>query len=235
MRTQLDPVAAVAGLGRIVTVWAHPDDESYLAAGVMSIGRWLGQSVTCVTATTGDFVASDAPRRTGELEAALDLLGVDDRVQLDLGDGRCELADQAAAIDAIAKVIDSRSADTVLTFGPDGLTGHADHRAVSRWTTAAVDRAERPSRLLYTTTSPDLHAGEADINDRFAVYEPGTPTLHDDDQLAVRVRLEGAWLDRKLSALQAHASQTGALIDAVGLDRYRRYIATEQFIDAANW
>ena len=36
---------AVAELGTILSIWAHPDDESYLAAGVMAAAR--GQRPAC--------------------------------------------------------------------------------------------------------------------------------------------------------------------------------------------
>jgi hypothetical protein len=65
------------------------------------------------------------------------------------------------------------------------------------------------------------------------VFEPGLPLLHDAQHLAVAVQLDTPWLDRKLAALQAHTSQTAPLIDAVGLDRYRRYVSTECLIDSA--
>ena len=39
-------------------------------------------------------------------------------------------------------------------------------------------------------------------------------------------------LDRKLAALQAHASQTTGLIDAVGLGTYREWWRTEYFVAA---
>ena len=234
-----DAIDQIAGLGRIVTVWAHPDDESYLVGGVMSIARWLGQPVTCITATHGDFAESEHARRIAghmrraELGVALDVLGVDDRVLLDLGDGRCQAADHHRVIDTLAAVIADRRPDTVITFGPDGLTGHADHRAVSCWATAATRLAAPAGRLLFATTTPVIHAEERDINDRFSVFEPGLPLLHDEQQLALVLRLDTPWLDRKLAALQAHTSQTAPLIDAVGLDRYRRYVSTECLIDAA--
>ena len=53
MRTT-DPRITVADLGDIVTVWAHPDDESYLAAGLMAMAVDAGSRVTCVTATAGE-------------------------------------------------------------------------------------------------------------------------------------------------------------------------------------
>src|SRR5215207_2164463 len=239
MDTALDVVDQVAGLGRIVTVWAHPDDESYLVGGVMAIARWLGQPVTCVTATNGDFAETEharriiGERRRGELDIALDVLGVADRLLLDLGDGRCHTAHSEHVIATIAGVIAQRRPDTVITFGPDGFTGHGDHRAVSAWTTAAVAFAGSDARVLFPTATPAIHATEADVNERFSVFDRGLPRLHDEHELAVALHLEGPWLDRKLAALRAHVSQTAPLIDAIGLDRYRAYVANECFVTAS--
>ena len=36
----------ITDLGSIVTVWAHPDDETYVAGGLMSLARHLDQPVT---------------------------------------------------------------------------------------------------------------------------------------------------------------------------------------------
>ena len=46
----------------------------------------------------------------------------------------------------IRRVLDGVGADTVVTFGADGMTGHPDHVAVGRWATAASrrDRADEP-------------------------------------------------------------------------------------------
>jgi LmbE family N-acetylglucosaminyl deacetylase len=54
----------------------------------------------------------------------------------------------------IVRLIRELAADTVVTFGPDGVTGHTDYRAVSRWTTHqawAVSGAR--GRLLQATVS----------------------------------------------------------------------------------
>jgi LmbE family N-acetylglucosaminyl deacetylase len=37
--------------GTILSIWAHPDDETYLAGGVMAAASANGQRVVCVTAT----------------------------------------------------------------------------------------------------------------------------------------------------------------------------------------
>jgi LmbE family N-acetylglucosaminyl deacetylase len=231
-------VAGENPLGTILGVWAHPDDESYLAGGLMAMARCLGQPVTCITATPGDFAPTEAERavvaatRTAELAAALAELRVHDHVLLGLRDGACaEVPDEVGA-GRIAAVLRSRRPDTVVTFGPDGFTGHPDHRAVSRWTTLAVARACPGARLLFAaTTAAEVEAGR-DISDRFPVFEPGTPTVAAADDIAVGLRLGGRWLDRKLDALAAHASQTAELTRALGVARFRRWNAVEQFVDA---
>jgi LmbE family N-acetylglucosaminyl deacetylase len=231
----------VAGLGRIATVWAHPDDESYLAGGLMAMARCLGQAVTCVTATPGDFADDEAERtriaatRTAELHRALARLGVSDVVGLGLRDGACAAVPQDAAVGQIEAVLRSRRPDTVVTFGPDGFTGHPDHRAVSGWTVAAVRRACPRARLLFPTVTADRVADGVDITDRFPVFEPGLPTVAEPGEVTLALRLSGRWLDKKVAALEAHASQTAGLVGALGPDRFRRWVAVEEFVDACDW
>jgi LmbE family N-acetylglucosaminyl deacetylase len=58
-------------LGSLLGIWAHPDDEAYLSAGLMIRATEAGHRVVCVTATKGEagFSADDersAPERMGE-------------------------------------------------------------------------------------------------------------------------------------------------------------------------
>ena len=47
--------------------------------------------------------------------------------------------------------------DSVLSFGPDGMTGHTDHQATCAWATEAFRRAGPPgARLLYATKTPEF-------------------------------------------------------------------------------
>lgn len=41
-------------LGTVMTVWAHPDDETYLSGALCAMLRDAGQRVVCVTATRGE-------------------------------------------------------------------------------------------------------------------------------------------------------------------------------------
>ena len=50
----------VRTLGTILGVWAHPDDEAYLSAGVMAMATRAGSRVVCVTATRGELGSTDS-------------------------------------------------------------------------------------------------------------------------------------------------------------------------------
>ena len=45
--------------GPILSIWAHPDDETYLAGGLMATARDQGQRVVCVSATAGEHGTAD--------------------------------------------------------------------------------------------------------------------------------------------------------------------------------
>src|SRR3990170_4015266 len=46
-------------LGTILGVWAHPDDETYLTAGLMARAVRNGSRVVCITATRGEGGSMD--------------------------------------------------------------------------------------------------------------------------------------------------------------------------------
>lgn len=233
------PKDPIASLGNIVTVWAHPDDETYLAGGLMAMARAQGAHVTCVVATDGDFADSPADRRSRgrlrlcELQNALDVLDVHDREFIHLPDGACSNIDDNGPVDAIAQVLASRAPDTVITFGPDGFTGHGDHRAVSRWTIAAARRAVPASRILHPTTTATRLVEDRDIVDHHPIFDDGLPVTHGPDTLALALELPEHWLDKKVRALRCHDSQTRWLIESIGIVRYRRWVAAEHFVNAA--
>src|SRR4051795_8775747 len=49
-------------LGTVLGIWAHPDDEASLSAGLMPAASDAGQRVVCVTATLGEH-GTDDPQR----------------------------------------------------------------------------------------------------------------------------------------------------------------------------
>jgi LmbE family N-acetylglucosaminyl deacetylase len=231
-------VPTIPALGSILGVWAHPDDEAYLSAGLMTLARDHGSRVTVVTATLGERGTDDpdtwppallGAHRHRELARSLAALGVTDHRWLGYRDGRCADVDPDEGAGAIAAVIDEVRPDTIVTFGPDGMTGHPDHVAVSRWTTAAWGAAGQRPRLWYATVTPAFHERWGALNDEFGIWGDATPPVTDLGGLATELQLAGDVLDRKVTALRAHASQTKLLLDAVGCERFRDWWSTESF------
>jgi LmbE family N-acetylglucosaminyl deacetylase len=124
--------------------------------------------------------------------------------------------------------------DTVLTFGPDGVTGHPDHRTVSAWAGAAVDLAAPPGARLLHAAVPERRALRwSALTDDLNVYLPGYPILAPADRLAVDLVLDPDLAARKVRALAAQATQTDALISALGIATYTEWVGDECFVEPA--
>ena len=229
-------------LGVVLGVWAHPDDEAYLSAGIMGAHRDAGGRVVVATATYGEHGTPDPQRwppaeltaiRKDELDASLSLIGVHEHVWLGYQDGGCADIPAADGAASVAKLISDVQPDTILTFGPDGMTGHPDHRTVSAWTTEAWRATGAHGQLLYATVTPGFHARWGAVNDRIGLWMSGRGPVTPDGELAVRVTFTGAELDRKVAAVRAHVSQTAGLVEELGEDDFRQWWSTESFVAAS--
>jgi LmbE family N-acetylglucosaminyl deacetylase len=227
-------------LGTILSVWAHPDDETYLCGGLMARAVRNGSRVVCVTATRGEHGSPDEQRwpsgeqlaaiRTKELEAALAVLGVSEHHWLDYPDGGCADVDDDEATARVAEIMTAVQPDTVLTFGPDGMTGHPDHISAGRWTTQAFARTGRPDAVLhYSTHTADwLDRFRAPL-DELNVFMGAEPPCAADDELSIRGAISGALLETKLRAIRCQTSQIEPLVDALGEDFLRSGMQEEVF------
>jgi LmbE family N-acetylglucosaminyl deacetylase len=228
-------------LGDILGVWGHPDDEAWLSAGLMMTAVAAGRRVVCLTATKGEAgFPDDDPRspteraevREAEMAASLSIIGVTEHRYLGYGDGQCATVPDDEPVAAIARLIEEMRPATVLTFGPDGGTGHFDHVAACRWATMAVDRVAAPDvRLLYMTKS------KAWVDNFFGGIDPSTVMMIegmeiesvDESELDVWYACDGDILDRKVAAMRAQASQIEPFVEMVGLDRFREVLREEFF------
>lgn len=199
----------------LLFIFAHPDDESFSAAGTASRYADEGVRLTLVTATRGDKGKCGEPAvcrpeelarvREGELREAARILGIRDVRVLDYRDR--ELAD-APALEmraALVGVIRETRPQVVVTFDPHGVNLHPDHVAISRFAADAVAAAadsrwhaeagpaHKVGRLLWTTPCPFFELARLAEPAR----EPGVDFLID----------SGRWWQRKAAALRAHRSQ----------------------------
>jgi N-acetyl-1-D-myo-inositol-2-amino-2-deoxy-alpha-D-glucopyranoside deacetylase len=188
-QNELDPadVAAMDRLDaprRLLLVHAHPDDESIVTGATMARYAAAGVSVTLVTCTRGErgevipeqlkHLEGDgdalAERRTAELAAAMEALGVADHRFLgadagvmyrdsgmawgpdgravaaaDVEDGAFALADVDTAAGHLVRVLREVRPQVVVTYEPGGGYGHPDHVQAHRVAVRAVELAEAPS------------------------------------------------------------------------------------------
>ncbi|MDI9888935.1 PIG-L family deacetylase [Streptomyces sp. HNM0645] len=240
--TTIESATDIAGLGTVLGVWAHPDDEAYLSGGLMALARDRGSRVVCVTATRGEHGTEHpdmwppdrlAAARTLELADCLAILGVHEHHWLGHPDGQCAAVPGPRAVARLRSIIERVRPDTVLTFGPDGITGHPDHRAVSAWTTAAFGQAAPGgARLLYAAFAERRGPRWAPLNERLGIFPPGLPVLTPDRELAVDVVLDAGTADRKVRALAAQRTQTAELMALLGRERFTAWVRDESFIDA---
>ncbi|MFM7378768.1 MAG: PIG-L family deacetylase [Erythrobacter sp.] len=142
----------------VLVALAHPDDELFMAPAIAALAR-EGHSVRIVHATPGDagpgvsgLAKGDALAaiRRGEAQCAGQALGVTEVVNLGFGDGQLAAHVRDGSLEqALAAHV--AAADLVLTWGPDGGYGHADHRLVSAIVSQMVQAAPaiNRQRLLY--------------------------------------------------------------------------------------
>ena len=222
---------------RLLGVWAHPDDEAYLSSGLMHRVVRAGGSVTLFTATDGELGFTDEDQRgraervllrRSELRAAMGHLGVDDIRLGGWGDGTLAEVPTSLVARRISQLIAEVRPDMIVTFGPDGITGHDDHVATSVATTLAW-QAMGTGTLLYATKTTAWLGEFRELNDQLGVWMTSEPPGRDAADVALDVSLDTAEVELKRRVLAGHASQTAGLAEAMGEQTYRRWYDNESF------
>ena len=189
----------------LVAVLAHPDDESFGIGGTLARYSAGGVRVDLVVATRGEAGVPGMPSwqtatmREAELRLACAELGVRRLEFLGFADGHLSEADDDTAIARLVHILRHLRPDVVITFGPEGVTGHPDHVAVHRWTTEAFDRlngqAECPRRLYYIVPSESTDQ---------ACGVPPSPAAVGGPVVSIDI---SGFLVTKAKAMQQHQSQ----------------------------
>ncbi|MFD5394279.1 PIG-L family deacetylase [Streptomyces sp. NPDC127097] len=231
----------------LLAVFAHPDDESLSAGGVLARHAAEGARTAVVTATW-----AHGTHRAEELAEALRILGAGKPRMLGYADARvpdsaprCVRFCEAPLDEAVGRVVTH-----IRAFRPDimvthdaygGLPGHPDHVHTHRVTMLAAQAAGLAQlypdagapwqpHALYLATHPHsaVPALREVIGTRKAVYS--VP----DEQVSATVDVS-PWIEQKIAAVLAHRSEVerGALpglIAGLPPDARERLFATEWYI-----
>jgi len=217
----------------LLAVFAHPDDETFRPGGTLALLSRSGVRVQVLTATRGEAGSCGDPplctlealpaQRERELRCACAALGIAPPHLLDYIDGHLADADAEALTAQILAAIGETGARVLLSFGPDGLSGHPDHLAIGHCAAVAYRRAEEVA-ALYTVAVPASLADALDLRQLQAVP---------DADIALAVDVSATW-EMKQAAIRCHATQLAAspMLQAP-VERQRRFFGTEHFVRAA--
>jgi LmbE family N-acetylglucosaminyl deacetylase len=200
--------------GPILLVFAHPDDESSSVAGMTAKYTERGVSVNLICATRGEkgtrldvpTEVDTATAREAGLRIAAGITGIRNIYLLGYMDGNLEKVDTGEIASRIVNIMREVRPEIVITFGPDGISGHPDHKAISKATTVAfemITEAGNGPRKLYYVTIP-----ESALTDVGGEHVSGVITRPDDEVTTI-IDIS-RHLDTKIRALQAHSSQQDA-------------------------
>lgn len=217
----------------LLAVFAHPDDETFRPGGTLALLARQGVRVAVLTATRGQAGAVGDPPlctpdelpgvRERELRCACAALGLAPPRLLNYRDGQVVEADPGELVARILTVVAAVRPQVLLTFGPDGLSGHPDHIAVGRAAAEAFGRAETIA-ALYTVAVPRRVAAQLDLRELRPVA---------DDAIALTVDVAPVWA-AKQAALRCHATQwSTSPMRRAPADRQRLFLGTEYFVLSA--
>ncbi|MDQ6420589.1 PIG-L family deacetylase [Paenibacillus sp. LHD-117] len=187
---------------KLLAVFAHPDDETFICGGTLAKYACEGVDITLVSATRGEMGRrmgnppylnreSMPAAREAELREACEHLGIRDLRFFDIRDKTVEFEDAAMLEARVFDLIEEIEPDIVLTFH-ERFGGHPDHCAIGKAATAAYRRGGRRGGLYFITFGNAMEQPE-----RFGYSR--------EHVVKIDVRAQRA---SKLAAYRAHRCQT---------------------------
>ena len=219
----LAAAGAQAASRTLVALFAHPDDEvavapllaRYAREGVQVYEVYVtgGEAGTGPGALTqrSDTIKAGAGLariRADEARCSATALGVNPPIIFDFPDGKLGdyLSDRTLngrLADRLAQEMARLKPDVVVTWGPDGGTGHPDHRMVSNVATQLMRAGAvgMPERLFYMSLPAEML--------RAANPQRGEPPLliPQGKYFTVRVPIAAGDIDAAGKAISCHRSQ----------------------------
>ena len=189
---------------RMLAILAHPDDESFAMGGTLAKYAHQGVQVILLCATRGEAgIHGVNPKEAGEirereLQKAAEHLGIEVNF-LGYQDGELAQIKPETLLETVACWMDLVQPQVVLTFGPDGVSGHPDHITISHIVTQAYDECYQKGLLLY------IHPSEATVLGCGVAF-----SNTEDEKPLVEVDISEYKLE-KVRAIQSHASQDPGL------------------------
>lgn len=195
-------------------IYAHPDDETFGAAGTIGLLRSRGWRVVLACATLGDKgKCGDPPmcapeelpaRRESELRDAACILDISEIHLLGYRDRELASAPPEEMRSKLAGIIRAEKPEIVFTFDPNGFNVHPDHVAISRFASDAI--AAAADARWYPELGEPHAVGELLWNTLLEPWEEAAPDAAERPGVDIVLDLS-AWAEKKEAALRAHRTQ----------------------------
>ena len=198
----------------VLAIFAHPDDETTIAPILSKFAE--ASEVYLVIATDGRYGVTHHAQipagdsliqiRTKELICSCNAMGIHPPIQLGLLDGLgSDLGmnpyhEQLAILEEkITHVIDSIHPNAIITFGPDGDTGHPDHRMVSTVVTEILlkSSADKIPNLYYMGWTEK----------QAAKYKGWNLNYLDESHLNIEISFDDTHKEQYYKSIQCYTSQ----------------------------
>ena len=214
----------------LLAIFAHPDDETFRAGGMLTLLARQGVRVQVVTATRGEAgsagqTSASEPEelailRENELCCACQVLQIEPPLFLDYKDGHLEDQASGKLRDNFLQIMEEVQPQILLSFGPDGLSGHPDHIAIGRCAVEAFQKYQKAG-ALYHLAVPVSVKQSLGMNQIIAVP---------DQQVTVSLDVFSVW-ETKMKAIRCHASQlSSSPIMSQSYERQLMFLSIEHYI-----
>ena len=195
---------------KLLFITAHPDDECYLAAGTMLANQSAKGKNYVICATLGEkgkhhyskkISESNLKKiRKKELLRVSRLIKIHKLFILNMSDGRL-ISQIATLTNKVKNITKKLNPDFIISFGPDGITGHLDHLACFRVATIITIKLGIPFIKFSLPPSVIPNAKKhLHLRRKNSQYTSNFEYTFPNIKIIVSPRL-------KLKALQMHASQ----------------------------
>jgi len=214
----------------LLAIFAHPDDETYRAGGMLTLLARQGVRVQVVTATRGEAGSvgqsgSSAPEelaalRQNELRNACQILQIEPPLILGYKDGHLAYHDPRELCFDLHQIMEEVKPQVLLSFGPDGLSGHSDHIVIGHYTDEAFQKYQMAG-ALYHLAVPVSIKQSVGMNQIIAVP---------DEQITFSLDVRSV-LETKMKAICSHASQlSSSPIMSQSVECQRMFLGIEHYV-----
>jgi len=197
---------------RILVFMPHPDDEAVFCSGLLKKLTTNHIPVKLITLTSGEkstLVFGLKPnedlatvRRTEQANSC-QILGITDYEILSLPDGGLKTKENQVK-KIISQQIHIFNPTHIVSLEPDGIYGHPDHIALSKFVSDVV---ASPRKLLYATIPEFKKKRPVSKMSEKEIISPIVPAFH--------LKLSPTEKATKIKSLQAHRTQFGDFLAKV--------------------